>query len=601
MPRRSHRFLPSVFALVFAALPVWAVGKVQFDVKGADAALIADLRAASLLTGLGQADTAQDILAKAMADYGVLLDALYAQGHYGPVIHILLDGTEAASIAPLDVPQTITTVQISIDVGPAFALSRADISPRAGGTKIPEGFAIGRLASSTVILETATAVVDKWRDRGFAKAAVAEQALIADHKTAQLSANITVDSGPKIRFGQLAFKGLENMSAGRSLAIAGLPTGAVFSPQELDRAATRLRRTGAFRSVSLVEGDQITPPDQLDITANLVEEKLRRYRVAGDLASQEGLSLSGEWMHRNLFGGAERLTLSAEATHLGVDTGGLDYNFAAGFDRPATFTPDTTLSLGINFARQQENLQDETALNLRGGLIHYFSNTLTGKASLAYHISRVVDPSGATEFRTLSLPFGATWDTRAVKKDATDGVAISAEVKPFYGLGYTESGVRMVWDARGYKTASKNGALVFAARVQLGAIFGSSLAGTPREDLFYSGGPATVRGQPYKSLGVYELTDSFGVPFLTGGTHFLAGSLESRLKVGRNLGLVGFVDIGHVDANAQFSLSDNWQAGAGVGLRYLTTIGPIRLDVAAPISGTTGNGLQLYVGLGQSF
>ena len=213
----------------------------------------------------------------------------------------------------------------------------------------------------------------------------------------------------------------------------------------------------------------------------------------------------------------------------------------------------------------------------------------------------MIDPSGVTEYSTLSLPFGATWDTRAVKKDATDGVAISAEVKPFYGLGYTDSGVRLVWDARGYKTASQSGALVFAARVQAGAILGSSLAGTPREDLFYSGGPATVRGQPYKSLGVYQLTDGSGTPFLTGGTHFLAGSLESRLKVGRNLGLVGFVDIGHVDANAQFSLADNWQAGAGIGLRYLTTIGPIRLDVASPISGTTGDGLQLYVGLGQSF
>lgn len=601
MQRFRHRILPSAFALAFAALPVLAVDKVQFDVTGADAALISDLRAASLLTGLGASDTAQDILAKAKADYGVLLDALYAQGRYGPVIHILLDGTEAATIAPLDVPDTITSVQVTVDVGPAFALSRAQIAPLAEGTKIPEGFATGKLASSTVILGTATAAIERWRDRGFAKAAVKDQSLVADHETAQVAADITLESGPKLRFGKLTLTGLESMSEARSRAIAGLSTGAVFSPKDLDRAATRLRRTGAFRSVSLTEADQITSPDELDITANLVEEKLRRYRVAGDLASREGLSLSAELMHRNLFGGAERLTLSADATHLGVDTGGLDYELSAEFDRPATFTPDTTLKLGIGFARAKENLQDDTALNLRGGLVHYFSNTLTGKASLAYHISRVIDPSGVTEFRTLSLPFGATWDTRPVKKDATDGIAISAEVKPFYGLGYTESGVRMVWDTRGYKTVSQNGALVLAARVQVGAIFGSSLAGTPREDLFFSGGPATVRGQPYKSLGVYQLTDGSGTPFLTGGTHFLAGSLESRLKIGRNLGLVGFVDVGHIDANAKFSLSDNWHAGAGLGLRYLTTIGPIRLDVAAPISGATGQGLQLYVGLGQAF
>lgn len=601
MTRRNHRFFPSVFALAFAASPLWAVDKVQFDITGADSTLIADLRAASLLSGLGSSDTAQDILAKAKAEYGVLLDALYAQGHYGPVIRILLDGSEAASIAPLDVPTTITTVQVSVDVGPAFILSQAQIAPLTPSTKIPDGFAVGKLASSAVILDTATAAVDQWRDQGFAKAAVVDQALVADHDTAKLSVDLTLAQGPKLYFGQLILNGTSAMSKDRTMAIAGLPTGKVFSPKELDRAATRLRRAGAFRSVSLVEADQVTPPDQLDITANLVEEKPRRYRLTGDLATQDGLSLSGDVMNRNLFGGAERLTLSLEATHLGVDTGGLDYNLSAGFDRPATFTADTTLSLGINFAHQQENQQDDTALNLRSGLIHYFSNTLTGKASLAYHISRVIDPSGTTEFRTLSLPFSATWDTRAVKKDATDGVAISAEVKPFYGLGFTESGIRMVWDARGYKTASQNGALVFAARVQLGAIFGASLAGTPREDLFFSGGPATVRGQPYKSLGVYQLTDGSGTPFLTGGTHFLGGALETRLKVGRNLGLVGFVDLGHVDANAQFSLSDNWQAGAGVGLRYLTTIGPIRLDLAGPVSGTTGNGLQLYVGLGQSF
>ena len=42
-------------------------------------------------------------------------------------------------------------------------------------------------------------------------------------------------------------------------------------------------------------------------------------------------------------------------------------------------------------------------------------------------------------------------------------------------------------------------------------------------------------------------------------------------------------------------------AGAGLGLRYDTGLGPIRLDVAAPISGTTGDGVQIYVGLGQSF
>jgi translocation and assembly module TamA len=44
-----------------------------------------------------------------------------------------------------------------------------------------------------------------------------------------------------------------------------------------------------------------------------------------------------------------------------------------------------------------------------------------------------------------------------------------------------------------------------------------------------------------------------------------------------------------------------WHSGAGIGLRYDTAIGPIRLDVAVPVSGRTGDGVQLYVGIGQAF
>lgn len=601
MPRVHHRLLSSVIALLCSAVPIWAVESIKFDFSGAPSSLDAELRAVSLLESLGDADGAQDVLSKAKAEYGILLDTLYAQGYYGPVIHITLDGREAADIAPLDAPAKISAVLVQVQVGPQFTLSRADIAPLAAFTALPPGFAKGQIARSTVIVDAATAAVGRWRDRGFAKARVADQSLVADHKNATLAADVQIDQGRMLHFGALILHGTESMKVDRVQAIAGLPQGAVYSPAELDRVATRLRRTGAFRSVSLSESDAISPSDRLDITANLVEEKVRRYRLTGEVASTQGLSLSGQWMHRNLLGGAEKLTVTGDVNHLGLDTGGLDYSLGLGFERPATFTPDTTLTLGAVFDHQKDNAQTETALNLRGGLTHYFSNTLTLTASLAYHISQVNDPSGDSEFRTLALPIGATWDTRAVKKNATDGVAISAEVKPFYGLGYGDNGVRLVWDARGYKSVTKDDKLVLAARFQAGAIFGASLAGTPRDDLFFSGGPATVRGQPYKSLGVYQLTDSGGTPFLTGGTHFLAGSMESRLRIGRNLGLVGFVDVGHVDAAPQFSFHGGWQAGAGVGLRYLTTIGPIRLDVAGPVQGNTGNGLQIYVGLGQAF
>ena len=60
-------------------------------------------------------------------------------------------------------------------------------------------------------------------------------------------------------------------------------------------------------------------------------------------------------------------------------------------------------------------------------------------------------------------------------------------------------------------------------------------------------------------------------------------------------------DAGLVDIGSFTPTDGNWQSGAGLGLRYETGFGPIRLDLATPLQGDTGAGFQLYVGLGQAF
>jgi translocation and assembly module TamA len=125
-------------------------------------------------------------------------------------------------------------------------------------------------------------------------------------------------------------------------------------------------------------------------------------------------------------------------------------------------------------------------------------------------------------------------------------------------------------------------------------VLGADLLGTPRDDLFYSGGGGTVRGQPFQSLGV--TVNDGGTDITIGGNRFLAGSLEARVKVTEKLGLVGFVDMGLVGDGT----ASDWQAGAGLGVRYATGIGPVRLDLALPVHGD-GSRAQIYVGLGQAF
>ena len=102
-----------------------------------------------------------------------------------------------------------------------------------------------------------------------------------------------------------------------------------------------------------------------------------------------------------------------------------------------------------------------------------------------------------------------------------------------------------------------------------------------------------MRGQPYQSLGVQNGARR------TGGTTFIGLAGEMRADLRGNFGAVAFYDAGFVGAE---SFKDGaWHSGAGLGLRYETGIGPIRLDVAAPVEGTTGDGPQVYIGIGQAF
>ncbi|MCB1331259.1 MAG: BamA/TamA family outer membrane protein, partial [Maritimibacter sp.] len=86
---------------------------------------------------------------------------------------------------------------------------------------------------------------------------------------------------------------------------------------------------------------------------------------------------------------------------------------------------------------------------------------------------------------------------------------------------------------------------------------------------------------------------------------FLGGSAELRYKVTDQIGVVGFADAGRVGADSFLDTAD-WQIGAGAGLRYYTGLGPIRLDVAVPVSGPGASldtiwDAQLYIGIGQAF
>jgi outer membrane protein insertion porin family len=116
--------------------------------------------------------------------------------------------------------------------------------------------------------------------------------------------------------------------------------------------------------------------------------------------------------------------------------------------------------------------------------------------------------------------------------------------------------------------------LVLAASVRLGLAQG--FEGTeelPLVERFFLGGRNTVRGYHQDTLGP-RTPD--GNP--TGGNAFLMGNLELRLRVRKGWGLVAFLDWGNVWQRTEDMDIQNLRGTVGVGLRYSTPVGPLRVD-----------------------
>lgn len=581
-----------------------ADGPVKLDVTVADGddALTRQVRNTSLIAAaLGEdRTTGQDVLAAARADYARILGLMYDEGYYSAIINITLDGVEAAEIAPLDAPEIVSNVVVALDPGPRFTFSRAEIAPVAPGSEIPEEYAVGETGGTGTIKSAALAGVDGWRNYGHAKADVGAQDIVADHNQNTVDSRIGLAPGPTVTFGKLNITGYERMDPRRLRKIAGFPEGQRFDPEELDDVRKRLRRSGVFSAITLEEAETLGPGETMDVSLTVVEQKPRRIGAGFEISNTDGAMVSAYWMHRNLLGGGERLRIDGEVSDISSDTSGLDAEFKLRIDRPATFTADTTAYFETTVNRRREDDYDSDSGTVAFGLNRIFSDRLTADISILYGKSRVTDDNGTTNFEILALPMNVEWDMRDEPTDAKRGYWLSGDLVPFYGFGQTDNGAQLEGEGRAYYSFGEDDRFTLAGRARLGTVLGADIEDTPRELLFYSGGGGSVRGQPYESLGVDVIPGPEG-PITTGGMSLANVNAEIRFQVRERIGLVAFADYGQVWTEGSFQGDSGNHAGAGVGIRYKTPIGPLRFDIAGPVSGDTGNGVQVYLGLGQAF
>lgn len=576
------------------------IEKIGFTVTGGDDKLTERLIEASALVAARRNDVedVQELLAIARNDYGRMIAVLWDAGYLGATVSILADGNEAADLSLVNLPDRVRKFRYIIRTGTPYQFDDLRIAPLDPSTEFPEGFERGQVAALPLIADATDAALDAWADDGHAKANVARQSIVADHARKQVDADVGVAPGPQVTLGQVTLTGNEKVSSDRIFKILGFPTGEVFSPKKVQDSANRLRSTGAFRSVTLTQAEQVNADGSLDYRLQVAEGKPRRIEFGAEYTNREGLEISGRWIHRNIGGGAQRLEIGGRLKNIGRTDRDPSIEFSTRYVIPSVRRADTDFFVQLDLSRLDERDYFGYSAIAAAGYIRNFSDRLKGELAAGFNWSTFDNAFGTDQEKTLAFLRGrGTFDRRDDFTNATRGYYGDLIVEPFLNLNGSANGVRSFVDGRGYFSIDADAANVLAARLQLGSIFGPNLSQMPSNLLFYSGGGGTVRGRAFEDLGV-DLPNGLR----SGGRSFLGIAGEYRRAVTDVISAVAFYDWGYIGAESFPDGSGSTHAGAGLGVRYLTPIGPLRVDVAVPVGPReSGNSFFLYIGVGQAF
>ena len=443
-------------------------------------------------------------------------------------------------------------------------------------------------------------------ETGYPFAAIADPELLVDHARQEGDVAMPVTPGGKYNFGVVVSSDPEFLSGDHLTNIARWQPGEIYQRSDEMDLRRAILATGLVGAITLTPVE-VTPPTDgqpgiVNIEAGLTRAPLRTLAGGIGYGTEEGIRLEGSWEHRNLFPpeGSLRVRgiVGTQEQLAGVT---LRKNNFGGRDR--------ILSLDAFFSTIDYDAYDARTISLVGSFERV--STLLFQKQLGWSIGLELVATQESEldangialpretYFIAALPIYAQLDTSDDLLDPTEGWRLGGRLSPEVSRnnGVQSFYVRSQVDASYYQSVGEN--VVLAGRARFASIPGAEIEDIAPSRRLYAGGGGSVRGYGYRQIG--PLND-IGDPI--GGRSLTEFSLEARVRTGLMDGaisVVPFIDAGTVGSDAVPGF-DAIKLGAGVGLRYHTGFGPLRLDVAMPLNpGPNDSFVAVYVALGQAF
>ncbi len=452
------------------------------------------------------------------------------------------------------------------------------------------------------------------RSNGYPNAKVASSAYSIDKENKELKGTVFINQGLPAILGDVDLTGNTEVSSEYILKLCPWRPGTVWDDRFLLKYRERLQKTGLFEHVHIEydkktyreynrkyredrkekqNKDIVLEPVTLPVLLNVKEGKKKSIGGSAYYSTDDGPGAEILWEHRNILGNGEILQLSMPLKD--------DALFlAANFKKPAFGCREQNLIVRSRIGYEKTDAYNQKFAEFGFGIEREIHEKWWLESLLNFdHI--IPKKWQGESYSSIAFANTLKYDDRNSRINPTEGFISSLKLMPMHGFSHVEFTAFVTeFDTSVYLPLGDK--TVLALRAAVGTMFGGDNT-IPRSKRFFLGGGGSVRGFEYQEIGRHDGNDD---PY--GGISYTLFNSEVRQNVTKDLALVGFVDGGMVYEEVTPDFSETMAIGAGVGLRYNTPIGPVRFDIAVPLTDAFEDKVkkeitdyQLYISIGQAF
>ncbi|MEY8879078.1 MAG: autotransporter assembly complex family protein, partial [Leptothrix sp. (in: b-proteobacteria)] len=433
------------------------------------------------------------------------------------------------------------------------------------------------------------------RTEGYALASLSGSAAEVDTATNRADLYVVLDSGPLFRFGEVRFEGLEHVDESTMRAMQTFTPGMTLREKQLLDYQERLVKSSLFDTVAVQYEPDVALAGAMPITVRVTEHALQQATFGVGVSDITGPRITIEHLHQRpldfSWQARTRLQLGRNAQSLQLDLtshprpGGPFRNLfsAAVSQTDASGLRVTSQRVRLGRSQETDNLERTVFVEVQRAATRDLTTQVntddTTAATLNYNwLLRALDD---TILPTEGYAFSA--ETGVGRSFATAAGANTNDLSGYFARGLAR--------LTGYLPLGQS--WYGQARLQVGQVVARERIAVPFTLLFRAGGDESVRGYGYQTLGPANRDGS-----AAGGRVLGTASVEIARPISRNLPAwwwAAFYDLGNAATGWNTYRIDQ---GYGLGLRWRSPVGPLRIDLAY---GAAVRHLRLHFNVGLTF